>query len=646
MEPSRKNLTLNIKASSPPENSLVKRIVYLLLILVTTFIVYAPARNAKLTNWDDDKYIVNNIDITSFKKYKSRLLKNEYQGNYHPLTMLSYAYDYSIGKLNPKVYHRTNIILHLINAALVFWMIILLTKNPESAFICGMLFGVHPLQVESVAWVSERKNVLYAMFFLLSIIAYIKYLKEYKAKFYLLALCLFICSLLSKGVAVSLTITLLAIDYLSDRKLSGKKVLIEKIPFFVLSVLFGLIAIYMQPLEDIDPLTKNPINNPFYEKILYATYNIGGYIGKLLIPLKLAMFYPYPEKSNGLLPLQYYILPFFIMVSLATSFVLLIKNKNHDSKFILFCFLFFLINIGLLLQLLPVGDAIMADRYAYIPSIGIFLLIGFGYKFIAENKSGIRNFFIAVMAGYCLWLSSLAYQRCEVWHDSFSLWTDEIEKYPEVALAYNDRGMAKHELKDLDGALADYNKCVEVDSLYEEAYSNRGIVAAVRGDQQAAMKDFDKAISINKNFAEAYKNRGRTKYGTGDYKGAVQDYSSYFKIHPPNHKVFLMRGLAYFFLNDYENAVKDYTKAIEMMPEDLEGYCNRGAARSMMEDYEGAMLDFNKAIQIDPYCAAAYDNMGKINFFKGLLREACADFQKAAEYGHAEAVEELKQYCK
>jgi tetratricopeptide (TPR) repeat protein len=647
MELSLKNSSPNIKTTGTIENSPVKRIIYLLLILLITFIVYTPSKNAKFTNWDDDGYVTDNMDITSFKKHKLKLLTETYEANYHPLTMLSYAFDYSTGKLNPKIYHRTNMVLHLLNAALVFWLIILLTGNPEMALIVGILFGVHPLNVESVAWISERKNVLYTLFFLSSIISYIKYLKEGKVKFYLLALSLFIFSLLSKGMAVSLSITLIAIDYLYDRELLSKKILLEKIPFLVLSVVFGLTAVHAQPIgtAEIDPFRAAPLNNPLYEKILYATYNIGQYILKLFVPLKLAAFYPYPDKTNGVLPLQYYIVPFFIIAIMAGCLILFIKRKNNNSKFILFCSLFFLINIGLVLQLLPVGNAIMADRYVYVPCIGVFLLIALAYKYIIENKPRIRNLFAGALTVYCLWLSYLAYQRCEVWHNSISLWTDEIEKYPNLGFPYNERGLAKDQLGDLEGAIGDYKKCIELDPLFYKAFNNKGVMELVKGDYRTAISDFDKSLSISKGFALAWENRARAKSLSKDYKGAIEDYSFYLKLNPNNHKIYFTRGLMKYFLKDYPNAIADYTRAIDLAPENMEIYSNRGVARSIMKDYRGAILDFNRALELDPAYNPAYYNRAKVKLQIGLQSEACLDLQKAAEYGHAEAGKEFNQYC-
>jgi tetratricopeptide (TPR) repeat protein len=632
-----------ITTGSKAEKSTVKKILYLFIILLLTFVVYGPARNGKLTNWDDDRYITNNIDITSFKKYKSNLLTKPYQGNYHPLTMLSYTYDYSIGKLNPKVYHRTNIILHLVNSALVFWLVILLIGNPEVALVCGILFGIHPLHVESVAWVSERKDVLYGLFFLASLIAYAKYLKANEAKFYILALVLFICSLLSKGMAVSLTVTLFAIDYLFQRNLLNKKVLLEKIPFFLLSIAFGLIAVYVQEL---DPSKAAPLKTPFYEKVIYAGHNLTHYVYKLFIPIKLAIFYPYPEKDNGVLPWHYYIIPVLTILFLITCFVMLVKNKKPYAKQILFCILFFVINIALVLQLLPVGDAIMADRYSYIPSIGLFLLIGLSYKYLSENKPQLKNSLAALLAVFCLALSYLAYQRCEVWKDSISIWTDEIEKFPNQSFAYNNRGIVKYELNDLKGALADYEKCIQLDPSTQRAYNNKGIIEAINGDYQAAIKDFDKAIKGNSDYADAYKNRGKAKFEIKDYKGTVEDYASYLKFNPVHHEVYANKGLAEFHMKEYKNAILDFNKAIEIAPEFIDPYINRGMSKAALQDFQGAINDYDKVVELNPGYYLAYYNKAAIKFSLKLNEEGCANLQKAAAYGHPTAGEEFERYCK
>ena len=236
-------------------------ILILLGIIAITVIAYYPVSRNQILNWDDNTYINENPYIHSFAAENVKTLVTKgYFNNYHPITMLSYNLDYKIGKADPEVYVITNLILHIFNTVIVFWFILLLTKlfgeikdysNNNKiryllASIASLLFAIHPINVESVAWISERKNLLCALFFLLSLISYIKYLNKNNSFFYYGSLILFLLSLLSKGTAVSLSLCIIALDYLYARKLFSYKVLFEKIPYFLLSLTFGIIAVHCQ----------------------------------------------------------------------------------------------------------------------------------------------------------------------------------------------------------------------------------------------------------------------------------------------------------------------------------------------------------------------------------------------------------------
>ena len=218
----------------------------LCLILLIVFGAFLPSLKNGFVNWDDDCYVLNSSSISS--SISASNLKSIFTsfsvGHYQPLTILSYAFDYQLFKLNPYYYHLTNLILHLLNSLLVFYLIYLLSGNIGVSFITAILFGIHPLHVESVAWISERKDVLYSFFFLLSCIIYLYYLtKERNSKYYLLSLFLFLCSLLSKSMAVTLPLLLLLMDYYLKRK-PNKELLLDKIPYFFLTAISCIIVFF------------------------------------------------------------------------------------------------------------------------------------------------------------------------------------------------------------------------------------------------------------------------------------------------------------------------------------------------------------------------------------------------------------------
>jgi tetratricopeptide (TPR) repeat protein len=607
-----------------------KHIYWPLAILTITFIAYLPTFQNEFTNWDDYEYVVKNfkmrnLGVESIKAFFSDI----HMGNYHPLTMLSLAIDYHISGLSPNMYQFTNILLHLINTTLVFWLVLLLLnhihykRSIEIAIITAVLFGVHTLHVESVSWVSERKDVLYSMFFLFSLIAYVKYVIEKKNKFYFYSLILFLLSLLSKGQAVSLAVTILAVDYLFSRKLLSRKVILEKIPFFALALAFGFIAIYAQQSgESIHVKEVSYVN----ERILFACYGFIMYIFKLIIPLRLSAYYSYPDEIHGSLPVEFW----FYLVAVVALIVLFIYLFKKQKRVLVFAFLFYVMNIFLVLQLLPVGNAIMADRYSYIPSIGFFFLIGIGYSYVVDRSKNIRVLVIFIMIAYVILLAFMTSSRIRIWHDSLTLWNNVISRHDNFSIPYINRGSAKEELDDYEGALEDYNKAISLSPELFLSYNNRGNIFYRLKDFEGALKDYNKAISLNSNYYLAYDNRGTVHLEFGNIGDAIKDYNKAVSLNPDFDETYYNRGVAKARLGDFQAALIDYDKAIEINDKSINAYHNRGLLKGQqLGDLQGALSDFNTLIKLKPSESSYYDSRGIVNSLLGQHNRALDDFDMA-----------------
>ncbi|MFH1321420.1 MAG: tetratricopeptide repeat protein [Bacteroidota bacterium] len=656
-----------------------KTYLFLGILLAFTFIVFYPSLNCELTNWDDQKLIANNhlvrsLSLSSLKE----LFSDIYWYNYQPLTILSFAIEYHFFRINPKVIHLTNLLLHLLNVLLVFKFISLISNNSRSpssvALIAAILFAIHPMRVESVTWATERKDVLYTFFYLLSLIQYVKYIKtdpnikhpvssiQHQAsgikshsaiKHYLMALVFFLLSCMSKGMAVSLGLTIIIIDYLFVRKLNAKAIL-DKIPFFAISLFFGLIAVFATHTEQ---QIKHSELVSFFERIQFASYGLLFYLYKLILPVNLSAIYPYPDYLPDFLPFYYWCFP---LLTLALTGAVIYSTKF--SRKIMFGFGFFIATIILILQLFPTYDGIAADHYTYIAYIGLFYIIGEGYNYFMENvclpnpptggdrqgkwkmlclPAGRENVILYKILGIVIILtfSFLTYSRTKVWQNSIVLWTDVIEKYPNAKLAYNNRGLVKNNMQDYKEAIMDFNKAIELDSIYILPYYNRGNTKVKLKDYHSAIQDFTKAININPNYADAYNNRGNTKCYLKDYKRAILDFNKAIDIDPNNEKMYVNRGLAREKLNDYYGAIEDYSQTIELDPGYTEAYYNRGNAKYYLKDHSGAIHDYNKTIHLAPDHTRAYNNRGNAKMLAGDKNGACSDWEKAR------AVELIKKYC-
>jgi len=309
------------------------------LVSILTFIAFSPILNNVFTNWDDMVYVTQNTLIKNLSLDGIRaIFKTPVSSNYHPVTILSYALNYRISELNPFSYMLTNLLFHIFNTVLVFCFIYLLSgKRTMLALFVSLLFGIHPMHVESVAWVSERKDVLFVFFLLLGLINYLNYLKKPNLIKYLSLLFLFILSLLSKPAAVVFPVLLILVDYYLQRKTTVKKSFLEKLPFLVLALVLGIVTFRLQSAEAVSLERFS-----FIHRILFGTYGFVMYIIKLFVPIKLSALHPFPE--NGQMNFFYYITPIIIFGILGISY------RLRKNRVFIFGLGFYLISILLVLQ--------------------------------------------------------------------------------------------------------------------------------------------------------------------------------------------------------------------------------------------------------------------------------------------------------
>ena len=402
------------------------------IILILTALVFANSlTNDFVNNWDDDGYILKNEIIKHLNWENIKIIFSSfYKGNYHPLTTLSYAVEYSFFGLNPFPYHLTNYILHLFNIILVFIFLIRLSGKQWLAAVAALFFAVHPMHVESVAWISERKDLLYTFFFFLSLISYNTYFTKGKKDTHLIwSFVWFFLAVMSKSAAICLPFVLVLIDYYHQEKITWKTFVIKN-PFFGLSLLFGVLAVLSQQ-------SAGSVNiGPHYsmmDRLFFFSYASVYYIFQVFVPFSLSALHYYPIKTGNFLPYEYYL----SMVALLLIVWGVIKSGRY-KRILVFGLLFYFVTIVLVLQILPVGMAIVSERYAYVPYIGIFFIIGHLFSDLKDStfsvKPGIFYAFSFVLVLYTVLFVSLSYERNKVWKNGITLFTDVIDKYKEQPL--------------------------------------------------------------------------------------------------------------------------------------------------------------------------------------------------------------------
>lgn len=545
------------------------------LILIVTTISFYPALENNFVNWDDDLLVINNTDIydLSWKNIK-KIFTTVYSGNYIPITMFSYTIEYYFFELNPHAYHTSNLLLHLLNCLLVFWLIYLLAGNITISFLVAILFSVHPLHVESVAWIAARKDVLYTAFFLGSLISYLYYLqKDETLWFYSLSLCLFSFSLLSKSMAVTLPAVLLLFHYLFHQKIS-RKVLLKLAPFFMLAILFGILAVITQYSKGI---SKPEYSFSFLYNLFIASYGLLFYLSKIAMPIKLSCLYPFPENMAGsfnILPLSYLLSPLLVLLLAFLVF----SFFRHNRK-VIFGVLFFLIAILPVLQFLPVGWAIAADRYTYVPSIGLFFIFGVTAFWLYTSKiytyRVLKILSFIIVGGLFTVLGYLTWQQSHIWHDSITLWSNVVKHYPRSAMAYNNRGGAYINMKEYNKAILDYTQALNVNPHYMVSFDNLLKTYWISGKREKAIDLYKNKVREYPYYSEAYTRLGLTYWQMGKVNDAIILYQILVEITPNDAGVHKNLALIYFNIKEYRLAIRHFDKVQELgykIPQELLEY--------------------------------------------------------------------------
>jgi len=611
-----------------------------LLVASLTLIIYLPALQNDFVNWDDDKYVYENEHIHSLDFKLLKWSFGFHMSNWHPLTFISHAIDYALWGLNPIGHHLTNIIFHSVNTFLLFILIVYLltnvrlakssfsetnyktaTGNIIAASVAALLFGIHPIHVESVAWVAERKDVLSTLFVLLSLIFYSKYVIKQETKktnsqplHYILSLIFFISALMSKPMAVTLPFILIMLDIYPFQRFSfkeifktHKKVVIEKIPFVFFSLISTILTIMAQHSGGaITSLKVYPLSS----RIVIAIRGLSFYLEKMILPIGLSPFYPLPK--NPILPSFEYI--FSIILVLAIS-IFSVWTWKRGRKVYMAIWAYYVLTLLPVIGIIQLGEQAAADRYSYIPSIGPFFLIGLGISAAwGKHYSTERVTFISkkiiflILISILSLLGMLTIKQIKIWNDSIILWSYELKRYPDSWLAY-------------------YNRA--------HAYSSQG-------DYQQALKDIDRAITYNPKYAQAYYIRGIDYIGLGDYQQALKDLDKAIECNPQFAQAYYYSANVYIRLENYQKALKDLDKVIEIDPNNFTAYNDRGLSYYTLGKFKEAITDYSQAITLNPGNSTYYYNRGMVYFKIGKNTEAVRDFQKAARLGNKKSQEFLK----
>jgi tetratricopeptide (TPR) repeat protein len=597
---------------------------------LVVLLIYLPSLKNDFVTFDDNEYIFNNEHIQSFDAgFIKWAFTSFHAGNWHPLTWISHAFDYAIWGLNPLGHHLTSIILHSLSTFIVVVLIRKLIvhwaeKKKQHALSnrgmlmtamgTALLFGLHPIHVESVVWISERKDVLCAFFFLLSLLAYIIYAGNERAgsgrhaflnRYYLASLALFMLALMSKPMAVTLPFVMLISDWYPLRRIIPgglmRVIVLEKIPFFILGIISSIITLAAQQKAQA-VISLEAV--PFSPRLLIAVKALIVYLWKMVFPIGLNPFYRYPGN------VPFLSLEYLLPLVLASGITVLCLLRIKKEKIWLALWGYYCVTLFPVLGIVQVGSQAMADRYTYLPSIAPFLFVGiclarmtdktyYSNRRISLYKASSYVLNFALIATLCF----LTVHQILIWKNGMTLWSKVIYFYPEFAFAYNGRAAAKFRSGFTESALKDFTKAIELNRLPEESakyFTNRAIAYLKLGKYGEAVEDYTEAIAFGPDDHSLYSERGKLYVTLKENDKALKDFSEAIRLsEKPLFSYHNNRAVVYSKLGLLGEAIADYTAAIKLNPQSAATHRNRGIAYTKLQHFDKAIQDLERARELE-----------------------------------------------
>jgi protein O-mannosyl-transferase len=617
--------------------------VYSALIL-STLLVFRQVSNFDFVNYDDDRYVYENPHVLNGLTQDGiiQAFTTPHIGNWLPLTWLSFMLDCQLFGANPGWMHLINLLLHLVNTLLLFAVLKKMSGSLWPSAFVAAAFALHPMHVESVAWITERKDVLSTLFLLLALVAYVSYVRRNGLVRYLLTVLLFASGLLAKPMLVTLPFVLLLLDYwplnrfdFQPAKTSGRqphkpvsipdmrrilyRIIIEKIPFFALGAVSSVITFLTQQaggaVTDFNVL-------PLQTRIANAVISYATYIGKMVWPRNLSVFYPYDIR-------EFLFWRAMLCALLLVGISFLVIRLGRKQKYLPVGWFWFVGTLIPVIGLVQSGEQSLADRYTYISYIGLFIMIAWGLPELfskwPQRKIALGLLMVIVLTtlGIC------THQQVSYWNNSAALFSHAIEVTQNNYLAHNNRGNAYDSLGRYRDAAESYKQAIRIKPDYAEAHYNLGNAYRNLGRYQEAMESYKQAIRVKPDYAKAYYNLGNACRNLGRYQEAIESYKQAIRVEPDDAEAHYNLGVTYSGLGRYQEAIESYKQAIRIKPDDAETHYNLGNANRNLGRYQEAIESYKQAIRIKPVFAMAHYNLGAAYGNLGRYQDAVEAFKQA-----------------
>ena len=594
------------------------------LIVALTFIFFFPSLYNGFVDWDDVKLLLENTQYRGLDWPSIRwMFGTFYMGHYQPLTWLTYALDYFLWGLDPFGFHLTSLALHCINALLFYFLalrFLALSLGEEArswsrpaAFFAALFFAIHPLRVESVAWVTERRDVLSGLFFLATLLCYLKAAAAdaKRGRWLAAAVIFYALSLLSKAAGMTLPIVLVALDVYPLRRLGPgrwlapetRRVWLEKLPFVALALLFAALAFAAQ--RDAGALLTLA-NYGVVKRVGQALFAPAFYLWKTIAPLDLSPIYAIPlhfEKADWI---------FFalgVAFDVALTVVLILYRRRWPA--LLAVWVCYLALLAPVLGFTQAGPQFAADRYTYLSCLGWAIVAAAALlRFIKQDQPLTRAAAAVVPAVVVLVLGALTWRQTQVWADPLTLWVHAVAAYPRASKAHNSLANVLVQIGRPNEALEHYRRAIEIDPDYKEGHHNLGLTLAGRGDVAGAKREYSEALRIDPSYKEAHNNLAAVLFFEEDLAGAIDHYRRAIAIDPAFKEARNNLGVVLMNQGKVADAIDAYRAAIKIDPGYKEPHYNLGNALLEQGKVDEAVAEYRAALKIDPNYEAARYNLG------------------------------------
>ncbi|MDQ7821198.1 MAG: tetratricopeptide repeat protein [Candidatus Eremiobacteraeota bacterium] len=539
----------------------------LAVLVLLDIAAFSPVLQSGFTNWDDDRYVTRNPMIRELSVQSvNRIFTTTKYHMYTPLVQLSFAVEYRLFGLNPVPYHAVNLVLHILNSLLVFSLVLLITGDFTAAFVAALLFSLSPLRVQSVAWISERKGLLSALFFFSAFISYVYYVKEHRVLYYLLSLFLFIMSLLAKPLGALLPFALALYDYCICGRFGMRQFLL-KLPYLSGFVFAGVIA-WLHLWNSAGLSGHYPYPFSVFQSFFIACYLCLFYLRIIMVPFHLHEIYPLSPEVFQALPLAAWLSPLILLVIVLGILPYLRRLKRHSPlhyHHVLFGVVFFLVNIFPHLRILPLNaTSLLALRHAYIPSLGIFLIAGVGLSSLYHlQKTGMRRaLFTSSLVIVIVVFAISSHVRCGIYKDGLTLWNHVLGHYPRYTAALNNKGIICHQAGDFKQALESFEKALAINPFDVKIRINLANLCRDMHDKEGEKAHLDFALYFMPDDPPAFYHMGNIFREEGHYDRAVEMYSRAVEREPGYMKPYVNMGNVFYEQGDWPSAMRAYDKAI------------------------------------------------------------------------------------